>query len=198
MGKIKRLPRVSRHCAKLFLARVAADMSSRCLCWCTRALQHSRAHGVLLWLRLSCAPSLHPFPPLWRPCTTRYKEWYYDAMVPFVHYIPVAVDLSDLCKKVEWIKANQTAAEQMSASSLAVTSVSTLLLRAAGRREALSCPLFLSEWGLGLWWRRRRVCVCVCVCVCARARACACARAHVCPLGVPGLFLVALWSAGTP
>ena len=49
----------------------------------------------------------------------RYKEWYYDALVPFVHYIPIALDLSDLCEKLEWMKANQTAAAQMSASRAA-------------------------------------------------------------------------------
>jgi len=46
-----------------------------------------------------------------------YKEWYYDALVPFVHYIPIALDLSDLCEKLEWMKANQTAAAQMSANA---------------------------------------------------------------------------------
>ena len=44
----------------------------------------------------------------------RYKEWYYDAMVPFVHYIPIALDFSDLCEKYQWIKSNPAAAQAMS------------------------------------------------------------------------------------
>ena len=43
-----------------------------------------------------------------------YKEWYYAAMVPFVHYIPVALDFSDLCEKYQWMKSNPDAAQAMS------------------------------------------------------------------------------------
>lgn len=35
-----------------------------------------------------------------------YKQWYYDDMKPFEHYVPVKADLSDLCKVIEWCLAN--------------------------------------------------------------------------------------------
>lgn len=37
-----------------------------------------------------------------------YKQWYYDRLVPFIHYIPVRPDLLDLHEKIEWIENNQT------------------------------------------------------------------------------------------
>ena len=35
-----------------------------------------------------------------------YRQWYYDDMRPFEHFVPVAADLSDLLEKIEWCRAH--------------------------------------------------------------------------------------------
>lgn len=37
---------------------------------------------------------------------TVWYEWYYDILKPWVHYVPVKRDLSDLVEKIEWLKEN--------------------------------------------------------------------------------------------
>jgi hypothetical protein len=37
---------------------------------------------------------------------TQTKDWFYDLMQPFVHYIPVDVDLKDLRAQYDWAEAN--------------------------------------------------------------------------------------------
>lgn len=38
---------------------------------------------------------------------SKYKIWYMDMLVPWVHYIPIKSDLSDLKEKIQWCKENQ-------------------------------------------------------------------------------------------
>lgn len=40
-----------------------------------------------------------------------YYEHYYHRLTPWVHYVPVKRDLSDLIEKVEWAKANDEMAK---------------------------------------------------------------------------------------
>ena len=35
-----------------------------------------------------------------------YIEYFYNDLIPYTHYIPVKMDLSDLLEKVEWMKTN--------------------------------------------------------------------------------------------
>jgi len=35
-----------------------------------------------------------------------FRQWYYDRLEPFVHYVPVATDMSDLLDKASWLLAN--------------------------------------------------------------------------------------------
>lgn len=35
-----------------------------------------------------------------------YRQWYYDRLVPWVNYVPVASDMSDLIERAEWIGAH--------------------------------------------------------------------------------------------
>ena len=37
---------------------------------------------------------------------TPFKDWFYDIMIPWVHYIPVKTDLSDLWHRYEWAEKN--------------------------------------------------------------------------------------------
>jgi hypothetical protein len=34
-----------------------------------------------------------------------YRQWYYERLVPFVHFVPVRADLSDLVETVEWCRS---------------------------------------------------------------------------------------------
>ena len=38
---------------------------------------------------------------------TLFKEWYYESLRPYVHYLPIQLDYSDLVAQLDWAKANQ-------------------------------------------------------------------------------------------
>jgi Glycosyl transferase family 90 len=45
-----------------------------------------------------------------------FRQWYYDRIKPFEHYIPVRADMSDLLEKIEWAKAHDTEAREIAAA----------------------------------------------------------------------------------
>ena len=44
------------------------------------------------------------------------KDWFYDLMKPYQHYVPIRLDLADLRGKFEWAEANQARAKEISAA----------------------------------------------------------------------------------
>jgi hypothetical protein len=48
-----------------------------------------------------------------------YEQWYYKELHPFVHYVPVKNDFSDLVAMVEWCRANQSKCLQISRNARA-------------------------------------------------------------------------------
>ncbi len=42
-----------------------------------------------------------------------YRQWYYDRLKAWEHYVPVAADLSDLVERYEWVQANDDAAREI-------------------------------------------------------------------------------------
>lgn len=44
---------------------------------------------------------------------SKYFEHFYKDLQPFVHYIPVQSDLSDLVEKIQWAQKNDDKAEQI-------------------------------------------------------------------------------------
>ncbi len=42
-----------------------------------------------------------------------FRQWFYDALVPWIHYVPVKADLSDLADKIAWCRANPDACRQI-------------------------------------------------------------------------------------
>lgn len=46
-----------------------------------------------------------------------YKQWYYDRLIPWQHYVPIKKDLSDLQDKLDWLKHNEQKARQIAKSS---------------------------------------------------------------------------------
>jgi hypothetical protein len=51
--------------------------------------------------------------------TGGWEEWFYGAMVPYVHYIPIKQDFSDLCSKLELVKRSPKAAAAISRNARA-------------------------------------------------------------------------------
>lgn len=44
---------------------------------------------------------------------SKYKEHFYDDLVPWEHYIPVKRDLSDLVERIQWAKENDETVRQI-------------------------------------------------------------------------------------
>lgn len=45
-----------------------------------------------------------------------YRQWYYDDLRAWEHFVPVASDVSDLVEKIEWCRANDAACSEIAAS----------------------------------------------------------------------------------
>ena len=69
-------------------------------------------------------------------------EWYYDRIKPWVHYIPVALDLSDLEERVQWALDNDGEAQ-------AIVRRANRVMSREVRQEDLDCYWFrfLLEYG---------------------------------------------------
>lgn len=46
-----------------------------------------------------------------------FVEYFHDDLIPYVHYIPVKMDLSDLIEKVHWVRNNKEAGEQIAVNA---------------------------------------------------------------------------------
>jgi hypothetical protein len=44
---------------------------------------------------------------------SQFLEWYYEALEPYVHFVPFKQDLSDLEEKINWVKQNDRKARQI-------------------------------------------------------------------------------------
>lgn len=42
-----------------------------------------------------------------------YRQWYYDDLEPWRHFVPVSSDLSDLLERIEWCRANESRSEEI-------------------------------------------------------------------------------------
>ncbi|WP_113471524.1 glycosyl transferase family 90 [Rhizobium sp. 57MFTsu3.2] len=40
-----------------------------------------------------------------------FRQWYYDELKPFEHYVPVAADMSDFREKIDWVRSQQIEAK---------------------------------------------------------------------------------------
>lgn len=55
-----------------------------------------------------------------------YRQWYYDDLVPWRHFVPVAADLGDLVEKIEWCRAHPDECEGIGAAGQALAMAMTL------------------------------------------------------------------------
>ncbi|WP_421849272.1 glycosyl transferase family 90 [Oricola sp.] len=42
-----------------------------------------------------------------------FRQWYYDSLKPWEHYVPVRSDMSDLARQVDWVRSNPGPAEEI-------------------------------------------------------------------------------------
>ena len=47
-----------------------------------------------------------------------WEEWYYKDMQPWIHYVPVSADMSDLAEKVVWCQENDNKAERIAKNGM--------------------------------------------------------------------------------
>ncbi|WP_051356698.1 glycosyl transferase family 90 [Azorhizobium doebereinerae] len=84
--------------------------------------------GPLEWAKVRFAVDVDGFSAAWMNFYSRlllgccvikitspygFRQWFYDALVPWIHYVPVKADLSDLPEKIAWCRANTDACRQI-------------------------------------------------------------------------------------
>ena len=74
----------------------------------------------------------------------RYRQWYYDRLRPWEHYVPVASDLTDLVDKAIWLLENDAQAQRIGLAGRAVADDMTSRGRTCARRSDDSCR---HSWG---------------------------------------------------
>ncbi|MEW9806552.1 glycosyl transferase family 90 [Mesorhizobium sp. ZMM04-5] len=55
-----------------------------------------------------------------------YRQWYYDRIRPWEHYVPVKADLSDLLEQIDWVRSNDGSAREIAAHGQAFARTMTL------------------------------------------------------------------------
>jgi hypothetical protein len=55
-----------------------------------------------------------------------YRQWWYDRLVPWKHYVPVSADIADLEEKIDWVRTNDREAEAIARNGQALARSMTL------------------------------------------------------------------------
>jgi hypothetical protein len=73
-----------------------------------------------------------------------YRQWYYSRLRPWVNYVPISSDLSDLVEKICWLRANDDMARRIgeNGQALAMSLNYDAELKAAGRTIAAAARYF--------------------------------------------------------
>ncbi len=71
-----------------------------------------------------------------------YRQWYYDELKPFEHYVPVAADMADLDEKIEWVLSHSVEAKAI--AERGQTLARTLTFASQARRAA---DIIEEHWG---------------------------------------------------
>lgn len=54
-----------------------------------------------------------------------FRQWYYDRLIPWEHYVPVAADLSDLEDRIDWMRGTPARAREIAAAGQALARAMT-------------------------------------------------------------------------
>ena len=49
-----------------------------------------------------------------------FRQWYYDRLMPWKNFVPIAADMSDLVEKVDWLTKNDDSARKIAAAGCAL------------------------------------------------------------------------------
>jgi hypothetical protein len=55
-----------------------------------------------------------------------YRQWYYDRIHPWEHFVPVKADLSNLAEQIDWVRSNDSRAREIAAHGQAFARTMTL------------------------------------------------------------------------
>ena len=55
-----------------------------------------------------------------------FRQWYYDRIRPWEHFVPVRSDMSDLIEKIEWARSHDSEARQIAENGQAFARTMTL------------------------------------------------------------------------
>lgn len=71
-----------------------------------------------------------------------YRQWYYDQIKPFEHYVPVSADMADFDEKIEWVRSHHAEARAIAERGQALAR--TLTFASQAQRAA---RLIEEHWG---------------------------------------------------
>ncbi len=74
-----------------------------------------------------------------------YRQWYYDRLIPWENFVPVAADMSDLVEKAEWLLAHDSEAQRIGAAGRALALSMTVPAELRLARESLAAALDYSS-----------------------------------------------------
>lgn len=63
-----------------------------------------------------------------------FRQWYYDELKPFEHYVPVAADMTDFAEKIDWVRSHDAEARAIAERGQALAR--TLTFATQSRRAA--------------------------------------------------------------
>ncbi|WP_378948947.1 glycosyl transferase family 90 [Mesorhizobium sp. ANAO-SY3R2] len=63
-----------------------------------------------------------------------FRQWYYDEIKPFEHYVPVSADMADFAEKIEWVRSHAAEAKAIAERGQALAR--TLTFASQARRAA--------------------------------------------------------------
>jgi hypothetical protein len=66
-----------------------------------------------------------------------YRQWYYDRLNAWQHYVPVAADMSDLIEKAEWLRSHDEEAQAIGAAGQALARLMTFDTELSGSVETV-------------------------------------------------------------
>jgi hypothetical protein len=73
-----------------------------------------------------------------------YRQWYYDRLRPWINFVPVVSDMSDLMEKIDWLRTHDDAARRIgeNGQTLAMSMSYESELKAAGRTISAAVRYF--------------------------------------------------------
>ena len=70
-----------------------------------------------------------------------YRQWYYDDLIAWQHYVPVRSDMSDLVEKIDWCRSNTDRCEEIAAAGRRLAMAMTFESEMARGTETLNRAL---------------------------------------------------------